>query len=192
MLSAAAAGTSSLTHLTIHSGSIAPQPLQYILSIPRALTHFVYQPTLEDIAFDLAPFGVALLPLQHSPTSLELDFRMINPWWLSQLPITTIGSLRDWPALRTVRCTLFLLLGRDSQVLAGVLPAGIRELEILDDVEIPVGAAVKAVVGQLGAMEMVRVYAGRKESKRLRRRLRKACWAVAAAFDDGAISEGSG
>lgn len=80
-------------------------------------------------------------------------------------------------------------------LLAGVLPAGIRELEILDDGDVPVGQAVKEVVALLAAADMipelqrVRVYADRGKSKRLRRRLRKACWAVGVAFEDGSTFE---
>lgn len=90
-----------------------------------------------------------------------------------------------------------MLLGRDYQELAAVLPVGIRELEILHNEFVPVGEAVKQVVGLLGASEMVpalervRVYAGRAKSKKLRRRLRKACWAVGVAFEDGWVFEGS-
>lgn len=194
-LTATAAGTSSLTHLTIRSGRTALQLLRSILGIPFALTHFVYQPFLAPMGFNFAAFGLALLPLQHSLTSLLLDFRIISPRLWRPNPTTPIGSLRDWAALRTVTCTLGVLIGSDSHGLAAVLPAGIRELDILDDKEMPVGEAVKEVVALLGAAEMVRalervrVYAGRMKSKRLRRRLRKACWAVGVAFEDGLIFE---
>lgn len=195
---AAAAGTSSLTHLTIPSGCSALQPLRCLLGIPRALTHFTYHPSGVDFDFNFAGFGLALLPLKHSLTSLVLDFRLVDLSWVNRPPITTIGSLRDWAALRSLTCSLPVLLASDSPGLAEVLPAGIRELEILDDLEPPVGEAVKAVVELLGAKELVLalervgVYACRSKSKRLRKRLRKACWAVGVRFDDGCICVGSG
>lgn len=107
-----------------------------------------------------------------------------------------IASFRDWPALRSVTCSLDVLVSRGSHgLLAAVLPVGVRELEILDDGDVPVGVAVKEVVALLAAAEMVpemrrvRVYAERRKSKRLRRRLKKACWAVGVAFEDRAMFE---
>lgn len=206
-LTAAAAGTSSLTHLTLRSSCFAPDVLHRILSIPHALTHFVYQPYCKFLTrfgyqpyctFDFAVLGRALLPVQHSLASLVLDFRMTGPRWETPRPTGTIGSLRDWAALRTVTCTLRVLIGNDSHGLAAVLPAGIRELDILADDYVGVGEAVKEAVALLGApdmvpaLERVRVYAGRRKSKKLRRRLRKACWAVGVAFEDGSKFELSG
>lgn len=193
----AAAGTSSLTHLTIRSDSTDLQILHPILRIPRALTHFTYQPVLVCGSFSFVKMGLALRPLQHSLTSLLLDFRKLRANWQRRRP-TTIGSLRDWAALRTVTCTLDVLIASDSHGIAMVLPPGIREVDILNHDEIPLGEAVKEVVALLAAAEMVpglhrvRVYAGRMKSKRLRRRLRKACWAVGVAFDDESICERPG
>ncbi|KAL0639486.1 hypothetical protein Q9L58_001515 [Maublancomyces gigas] len=179
-----AAGTSSLTHLMILSGSMGVQPLRNILSIPRALAHFVYRPAGIAFNFSFASFALALHPLKHSLISLELDFRVANAQVPSHLPPTTIGSLRDWPALRSLTCTLRMLLEKDSRGLAWLLPAGIRELRILDDVEPPLQEAVNVVVELMAvkevvpALEMVRVYEYHMKSKRLRKRLKKACWAA--------------
>lgn len=195
ILIAAAAGTSSLTQLTIRSDCTEPEVLQKILRIPRALTHFVYQPYRLS---DFAAFGRALRPLQHSLTSVFLDFCMNGPHWPRRRPTATIGSLQDWAALQTVTCTLRVLVGSDSHGLVAVLPAGIRHLEILDDGDVPVGEAVKEVVAMLAAADMlpglerVRVYAGRMKSKRLRKRLRKACWKVGVSFEDGLIFKQAG
>lgn len=194
-LIAAAAGTSSLTHLSIRCDSTRLQELQSILRIPRALTRFVYQPYHLCGGVNFAGLGLALLPLQNSLTSLHLDFRFSSPFWQSSGPTTTIGSLREWAALQTVTCKLRVLIARGSHGLAAVLPAGIRELDILDDEDVPVGEAVKEVVALLAAvervpaLERVRVYAGRRKSKRLRRRLRNACWAERVAFEDGSKFE---
>lgn len=183
-----AAGTSSLTHLMILSGSIRAQSLRNILSIPRALTHFVYRPAGIAFDFTFASFALALHPLKHSLISLELDFRVATAYVSSQLPLRTIGSLRDWPALRSLTCTLRMLLEEDSGGLAWLLPAGIRELEILDDVEPPLEKAVNVVVDLMGvkevvpALEKVRVYRHHIKSKRQRKRLNKACSAVGVAL----------
>lgn len=197
-LLASAAGTSSLTHLTIRCDSTPLQELQSILRIPCALTHLVYQPFLLYAGVNFAAVGLALLPLQHSLTTLFLDLRFSWPLWRTPRSTTSIGSLRDWPALQTVTCTLGVLIASGSHGLAAVLPAGIRELDILEDEDMPVGEAVKEVVALLAAADMVpalervRVYAGRRKSKSLRRRLRKACWAVGVAFEDGLIYERPG
>ncbi|KAL0631023.1 hypothetical protein Q9L58_010125 [Maublancomyces gigas] len=140
--------------------------LHPILCIPRALTHFAYHPVLGSGSFSLIRMGLALRPLQHSLTSLLLDFRNVRTDWQSQPP-TTIGSLRDWAALRTVACTSDMLISSDSHGLAAVLPPGIRKVDILDNGDIPLGEAVKAVVALLVAADMVPglesvcVYAGR-------------------------------
>lgn len=95
-------------------------------------------------------------------------------------------------------CTLDVLIASDSHGLATVLPPGIREVNILDNDDIPLGEAVKAVVVLLVAgdmvpgLESVCLYAGRIQSKRMRRRLRKACWEVGVAFEDGLICERPG
>lgn len=92
-------------------------------------------------------------------------------------------------------CTLDVLITHDSHGLATVLPAGIRELNVLDHDEIPLGEGVKEVVALLAAADMVPglesvcLYAGRIKSKRLRRRLRKACWAAGVAVEEGSICE---
>lgn len=192
---AAEPGSSSVTRLTIHSGSPAIQPLRFILAIPRALTHFVYHPTGIYDNFDFASFGLALLPLQHSLTSLDLDFRAVDPEGLSHQPPTTIGSLRGWVALRSVTCTLQLLLGGNWRGLVEVLPAGIRELEILDDLEPRYEVAVKVVMDLLAvkevvpALERVGVYADRMESESVRMMLEMACGAVGVVLDDGGVCD---
>lgn len=186
----AAAGTSSLTHLTIYSRRTEELALRYILSVPRALTHFSFKPVMVNLRFDFPGLGLALLPLKHSLSSLELDFRNTAGPRVLEDRTTTIGSLRDWAALRNVTCTLLGLLATDSPKLAWVLPAGIRTLEILGDRGMPLGQAMKEVVDLLAAREMVPalervcVYAGRNRSKKLRRRLKKACWAVGVMYEE--------
>lgn len=180
---AAAAATSSSTHLTFTYGSASLQPLQWFLSIPRGLTHlsYLHMTVREDSRFDA--LGLALVTVKTTLMSLHIDF--LSPEWeLDSLPANTIGSFREWPALQKVRCPLLLLLGGGDGGLGGVLPMGIRELEILGSCYTPVGEAVKEVVELLAAKEMVPaletvgVCIHCRKSKRVTRSLRKACWAV--------------
>lgn len=102
--------------------------------------------------FDLAEFGTMLEPLRRSLKALHRDIWDISPTAAaaaSHQPITAIGSLRDWPVLRTVKRPLLVLLGRQKNPmrrLADVLPAGLRELEILGDCYCPFEDAVHEIV----------------------------------------------
>lgn len=61
----------------------------------------------------------------------------------------TIGSLRGWPVLTTLRCSLTLLLRQGPDVatapLVDVLPLGIGELEIEGDQHWSCAAAVRQI-----------------------------------------------
>lgn len=63
------------------------------------------------------------------------------------------GSLREWPVLRTMICSLMPLLGKqvlhNSVRLTNLLPPGLRELEILQDWKWEVCDAVEHVVEML-------------------------------------------
>lgn len=123
----AAVSTSRVTHLSLTSAVIPAESLTRILRVPARLTHFTYSVSGSEI--DLADVGAALLPLKQSLQVLHLD-----SYGVRQAPDGSIGSLRDWPALHTLRGSLLELLGRSDMVgLADVVPAGIRELEILRD-----------------------------------------------------------
>lgn len=134
---ATAVATSAVTHLRLTRGTLSISTLSQILKIPRALTHFSYHPRCVSIRYNFRGLGRALQPLRGSLTHLVLDFWTQDARPTNRLSIRTIGSLRDWPALRSVHCTLLPLLGsafpRQSRHLADVLPAGIRELEIERD-----------------------------------------------------------
>lgn len=136
------AGVSSpIAALTLRSGFITHESLTHILRVPRALTHF----TLEDCYLTQADFhgpdfGRALrivrATLQHLRLSL-CDYMRMGPKFTGNGEPNTIGSLHDWPALRTVRCPLAVLLGQGPEVatsrLVDVLPAGIVELAVEGD-----------------------------------------------------------
>lgn len=88
-----------------------------------------------------------------------------------------------------------MLLGGNWRGLAEVLPPGIRELEILDDLEPPYEVAVKVVMDLLAvkevvpALERVGVYADRMESESVRMMLEMACGAVGVVLDDGGVCD---
>lgn len=183
----AAAGTSTVTHLEFSRRQLPPSSLAGILRIPRALTHFSHYAERSDIAtFELAEFGTMLEPLRRSLKALNLDIWDISPTAAAAArhqPVTAIGSLRDWPVLRTVKCPLLVLLGRQKNAmhrLADVLPAGLRELEILGDCYWPFKDAVHEVMVLLAQKErvlprlqIVTVYGG--YSRNLVEKLRASC-----------------
>lgn len=137
------AATSNVKKLRFSNANLTPAELMPMLAAPRALTHFSYycSPTSSD--FDYVAFGTAMKPLQSSLQYLRLDFGCVS------LPFgddddeegdnpaaNTIGSLRNWPMLRIVRCSPRALLDtpqHEFPSLSDVLPLGICELEILDD-----------------------------------------------------------
>lgn len=129
----AAAGTSRITSLRLRDSSLSASALQAILLIPVALTHFSFSPlsALSDSAFPLDAVKPTLRYLHIDLAGVALFSIRCN----TEGPM--IGCLRDWPALRTLRCSLRGLLGREPHTgcvgLAGLLPRGLRALEILDD-----------------------------------------------------------
>lgn len=112
--------------------------LQHILQMPRALTDFS---SADDSRYpntpDTTPLRSALRALRHSLKSLSLGglraLQFGQPLQLGQPGQQTIGSLHDWPALTTIRCSLTAFLGTRFTAtcrLANRLPVGIRELEV--------------------------------------------------------------
>lgn len=129
----AAASKSAVTHLRLLGSDLYAQSLTCVLNVPAALTHFTFSAHGN---FHMARFGEALQPLKHSLQFLHLEF--FGRWMYSIRPDDgSIGSLRDWAALRTVQGSLMAFVGRyqskDTPRLADVLPAGIRDFEILRD-----------------------------------------------------------
>lgn len=121
----AAAATSTVRNLIIIDVDQPKQSLECILKIPAALTHFTYSARRPNPKVNMEH---VLQPLQHSLQSLWLEFVGVG------MPI---GSLRAWPVLNTLRCSLTALLGKGPQLnmpkLSDVLPVGLRELQILED-----------------------------------------------------------
>lgn len=129
------ASSSTVTHLRFSHSEIPDWLLSNALLAPIALTHFSYS-IFPSRGFLLSEFMATLVPLRPSLQYLHLDFgNMVLPSEL-QLPHND-ASLREWPLLRTISCSLIPLLGggpRDgSPRLMDVLPPSLRELEILWD-----------------------------------------------------------
>lgn len=92
-------GKSPVTHMSLIYGNTTNFMLNEILQVPRALTHFTYGDSLEFIHFEKKPL--------FSPP-YAICARPFGSWVLAlegnQANERTIGSLYDWPALKTVKC----------------------------------------------------------------------------------------
>lgn len=181
-------GTSGVTKLTLGYCDISAASLSLILSVPRALEHFTYHG-------DCVPsFVDVLFPLRDSLTHLHLDFGdSFDPGQML--------NLREWPVLRTLRCSPVLLLGEPhsgrayGRSLGEVLPGCIRQLGLLDFSDaLPCedfGVVVDAVVHLLGqkwlvpALERLVV---ETRSRLFRERLRVACEATGVLLADDCSS----
>lgn len=143
---------SAVTNLDFSYGDISGPSLTRILRLPRALTHFSYR-AISTNNFTFAELDTAMQPLKLTLCQLDLNLfpsQVINPCssW------TTLGSLREWPALRRVRMSLVLLVGLElSHSLAGLLPAGLRTLQVLRDPYWPFENVVDEVVAMLEQKE---------------------------------------
>lgn len=188
--------SSTLTKLWLWGGILWPDELLWILRVPRCLTHFSC--SLAD-RFDFRP---ALVPLRSSLQCLYLKALYsggLRPD--EELSDLAVGSLREWTCLRTLRCSMVLLLGYGLQQerlrLVDVLPVGLCELEFLWDNEYPAEAVVVEVVELLAhraelvpALKSVKVkWAVGTELEMLR----EACRTVNVEFiKDGAGEGGAG
>lgn len=145
---------STVKQLTLRSGSFSLCSLTQILDIPRALTHLsLVDWDITGLRFDWPEFGVVLRHVCSTLEHLQLsicDYTDMGHPVLDDWNPNTIGSLRDWPVLTSLRCSLTLLLGQGPDVsftrLVDVLPLGIRELEIEADQHWSAGAALHQIV----------------------------------------------
>ncbi|KAL0634812.1 hypothetical protein Q9L58_006245 [Maublancomyces gigas] len=132
-------GKSMVTDLRLSYGYMLPQTLESVLQLPRALTSFSYT-NLPRVLFDVHALGMMLKrivspTLQFLALTLGHESDVWNRTFITyHWPYSTIGSLREWPVLWSIRSSLIVLLGRgraqSTLRLIDVLPVVIRELEI--------------------------------------------------------------
>lgn len=133
-------GKSTVQKLSFQYGGFCASLLGNILQVPRALTHFSYEDAIGLDTLQTAAFRSALRHLR--PTLQYLKLGWVNA--LEGLPSDedrheddeesyTIGSLRDWPVLRSVECGLLALVGRAPVAtcrLVDVVPRVIIQLKV--------------------------------------------------------------
>lgn len=180
-LVAPAPGSSLATHLEFSFGQLSARSLGLVLLVPRALTHFTYR-AVSGHRTSMAKLAEALRPVRDTLQHLDLDlFRCIGSSPGGVRDDGSIGSLKTWPALRSVRCSLVALVGSGER-LVDVLPLGLRALETVEDhvwkVEEVVREVVALVVGKQTAVPRlctVAVHVGGRKSEELMVRLKGAC-----------------
>lgn len=133
----AAAASSAVTHLRFSYANMSPSAISQVLLVPIALTHFSYTASM-GCGFDIESFMAALTPLRVSVRSLHLDFRQVGGIPIDYDEEFQIGndgwSLREWPFLQTLSCSLMpLLCLKGSPRMMNLLPVSLRELGILRD-----------------------------------------------------------
>ncbi|KAL0639498.1 hypothetical protein Q9L58_001527 [Maublancomyces gigas] len=133
---------SEVTSVGIGVGDHTMWSLVKILKVPRVLKEFRYGHWPEDdrSTFDRTVFMKALEMYRVTLECLVLCFNddKAERWGEDSGLEAGIGSLRGWPELKRVTCSLTTLLGKGRKVaverLVGVLPVGIRALEIKRDI----------------------------------------------------------
>lgn len=135
----AASGSSPVTKLRFTNVDLHSRSIEHTLKAPRALTHLSYTAVITSHYFTLRHFISALQPLQNTVQYLHLDLSRVVDLDVSDgesdAASTKASSFRDWPALRSLSCSVTTMLGGDEGVvgLARVIPPGLREWEILED-----------------------------------------------------------
>lgn len=130
--------SSEVTSVGIGYGHCTMGSLVKILRVPRVLREFKYGHWAENncLMFNGPMFMKALEV--HSATLECLELRIGDPRPRRGELDSSIGSLRGWPVLKSVTCSLTVFLGKGREVaverLVGVLPIGICELDIRRDV----------------------------------------------------------
>lgn len=129
-------GKSPVTKLGIEYSNLSISHLNWILQVPTALTHFSYadddlRRTRDDP--ETTSLGTALRHLRPTLQFLHLGYIRVPEPGEGDTELYNLGSFRDWPVLRTVKCGLEVLLGRPVQAtarLVDLVPAVIQDLEI--------------------------------------------------------------
>lgn len=124
------AGQSSVTRLQLHHGDTPNSILQLIVQMPRALTSLSYMCDEHYGCISDSPPMQTIL--QHvSPAMESLSLGGLYGVGVRRPYEVQIGSVRDWSALTTIKCSLPALLGSRQDPngrLIDVLPPGIRRL----------------------------------------------------------------
>lgn len=187
-----AMATSAATHLEFSFGEISTWTLSRILKVPRALTHLTYR-AISGNHSSLSEVADSLAPLRSTLQHLDLDlFRCISRDHHGAWQTESLGSFREWPVLRNVRCSLMALLGKDETRLADVLPRGLRALETVSDPFWTVEEAVCEVMAMLARkhvmlphLRTVAVHVYGPKSQELVGRLGAACTAAGVELVEG-------
>lgn len=153
-------GNSTVTHLTLRAGNMTGAALTRVLQLPRALTHLTYADEFAHVGnADIGDFRLALGCVRETLQYLRLGecsaFKDEDP----RNAYRGVGSLKDWPALRSVGGAFLTLIGLCEGVevtLAGVMPAGLREVVVMFDrggwEEESVRNQIEMMVGGEGAL----------------------------------------
>lgn len=132
-----AEGVSEMVCLRLGYGGVPTWAFEMLLPLARSLTHFAYG----DVAsgglrgFEAARVGRALYGARETLRSLVLCFREVEEGEVvhdgrEEHSQTVLGSLREWPVLRSVRCSMAPLLGRGACRLVDVLPRVLTRLVV--------------------------------------------------------------
>lgn len=131
LISDACIGKSTVTDLHLEHRSMSTLALTRVLSMPRALAHFTYMDRGGNI-MDYGEFRKALAASRNTLQYLRVDLLTMS----TREPDVknerkSIGSLYDWPVLRTIWCPMDLLLGERPETqtprLVDVLPTVIED-----------------------------------------------------------------
>lgn len=128
-------GISSISDFHFCHGTIPTSTLTRVLEMCTGLTRFSYLDVYGNPNhFDPALFGRALHASRNTLQYLRLSLASKRRHSPSQYPPDSLGSLQDYPALRTVWCPFLVLLGRVPEMakerLVCVLPPAIEELRV--------------------------------------------------------------
>lgn len=197
----AAVATSPVTHLRIWQDG-DPCAIGHVLRIPIALTRFSYTATADfNTCTALSDFMANLAPLRPSLQYLHLNFSHVYTGYADVEPLLPYGagSLREWPVLRTLSCSLMPLLGKQpllgSPRLADMLPPGLCEFKVLSDLFWCVPNGEDQVLEMLERKERevprlakISVHAGWEESQGLMDKVTTACEAAGVSFVEESFS----
>lgn len=128
---------SSVTELDLDDCFMSATTLNKLLQVPRALTHLSFRDTGDflggsDSTLPCTAMSQVRETLQY--LSLRISDRNIYDNREDDVPEDerphSIGSLHDWPQLRTVKTSLLPLILQPKSRLGNALPAVIRELTL--------------------------------------------------------------